>query len=190
MWGDQYPFEEEIEDQNALIEIVRQKPLYMAVVHPARKNRKISGLIVLTSKTLTPKCLTCSSRGQNFCFHLKIHRDKINKEAQEDTDCSDDDGEEILLESQRDVVKALQSKRLAPDEPNNCGERGDKEDDKFNPFRFSGPASNVFNIKINFLPSKQEEIKNREISQSGKFFEENILIPPYLGKDDTFAHGR
>ena len=190
LWGDQYELEPEPLKDNALIEIIRQKPMYMAIVHPAPRSEKKSGLIVLTTKTLTPKCLTCSSRGKNFCLHLKIHRDKLNQEAES----SEDDSEDTILESQKNVLRKLQNKRIMTELPSTKDDiEGESEevDAAFNPFKFSGPASNVFGVKINFLPTQEEEVKNRKISETNKFFEGKVLIPPYLGKGDTCElHGR
>ena len=194
LWGDQYELESKPLKDNALIEIIRQKPMYMAVVHPAVKTEKKSGLIVLTTKTLTPKCLTCSSRGKNFCLHLKIHRDKLNQEAELSDD--DSDSEDTILESQKNVLKMLKNRRIPTEMPStkdddNIGDSQREEDDAaFNPFKFSGPASNVFGVKINFLPTREEEVKNRKICETNKFFEGKVLIPPYLGKGDTCEHGR
>ena len=192
LWGDHYELESKPLKDNALIEILRQKPMYMAVVHPAFTIEKKSGLIVLTSKTLTPKCLTCSSRGKNFCLHLKIHRDKMNKEAESPD--GDSDSEDTTLESQKNILKILQNKRIAPEPSYNddiARTQVEEDDAAFNPFKFSGSASNVFGVKINFLPTQEEEVKNRKISETNRFFEGKVLIPPYLGKGDTCElHGR
>ena len=113
----------------------------------------------------------------------------MKKEAQEETDSTDSD--EILLESQKDIIKVLQSKRLTPTNNEIEAEVESTEDDAFNPFKFSGAAANVFNININFLPTRTEEEQNRKISRTNNFFESKILIPPYLGKDDKCElHGR
>ena len=42
-----------------LVEIISEKPKYMAVVHPSCSSTKGPGVIVLSSKMLKPKCLVC-----------------------------------------------------------------------------------------------------------------------------------
>ena len=133
----------------------------MVVVHPDMKSDKKAGLIVLTTKTLTPKSLTCSSHGKNFCFHLKVHKDILKKEAQEETDNTDSD--EILLESNKNIIKVFQSKRLISTNNEIEAEVESTEDDAFNPFKFSSAAANFFNVNINFLPTLTSSKKTRKL---------------------------
>lgn len=51
LWGNQYIFENGKKDDKSVIEIIKQKPTYMAVVHPPLKTENKSGVVVLTTKT-------------------------------------------------------------------------------------------------------------------------------------------
>ena len=186
LWGNEYIFENENRQNKAIIEIIKQRPVYMAVVHPPLNSGNKSGLVVLTTKTLTPKCLTCSSRGKNYCLHIKIHKDKMKKDAEKGSDSSEDDSDETDVESQKNILRVLQNKKIVV-------EKGieDEDEAELNPFKFSGPEANVFNIEIDFLQSKEDESKNREISNTNKFFHEKFLIPKYLGTNNSCKlHGR
>ena len=186
LWGNQYIFENGKKDDKSVIEIIKQKPTYMAVVHPPLKTENKSGVVVLTTKTLTPKCLTCCSRGKNFCLHIKIHMDKMKKEAEKYSDSSsEEDSDETEVESHGDVPKVLRNKKLSSEKVSV------DESDQFNPFKFSGSKANVFKVQINFIQTEEEESINRKISETNRFFDGEVLIPKYLGRDDICDdHGR
>jgi hypothetical protein len=64
-------------------------------------------------------------------------------------------------------------------------------EDILNPRILSGADANVFDIKINFIPTQEEETKNRKIRDTNQFCDGNILIPKHLGCDDRCDdHGR
>ena len=74
-----YLLEERLErhlddEEEDLLEVVKEFPQYMAVVHFKNKSSKGPGIVILTSKTLKPKCIVC--HGQDCCLHLKIHMAK------------------------------------------------------------------------------------------------------------------
>ena len=112
--------------------------------------------------------------------------DKIKKDSEKCSDSSDEASDETDIESQRDVPKVLRNKRIEAEKAT----EHENDDDCLNPFNFSGSKANVFKVRINFLPTKEEESKNREISETNKFFDGNVLVPEYIGKDDTCEHGR
>ena len=195
LWGEDIAIENDIDEESSIIEIIKQEPIYMAAVHPPMQSKKKSGLVVLTTKTLKPKCITCSSRGKNFCLHLKIHGDKLkekdDKEQDSSNESSDDSSDEIQLESRDGIAKKLRGRRTSKEEEVKI------EEGLFNPFDYDGCKSNVFNISINFVPTYEEELKNRKISETNEFFDSRILIPDYLGSSDRcklhrneYANGR
>jgi hypothetical protein len=83
-------------DAKSIIEMLANEPTYIVVVHPAPKLSKKAGLVVLTSRTLSPKCLTCSSRGKNSCLHIKIHSGKFKKSLNDSSSDSSSDSTEIV----------------------------------------------------------------------------------------------
>ena len=185
LWGNEYHLQTDSEEEKSLVEIIKNEPMYMAVVHPPIKNEKKAGLVVLTTKTLTPKCLTCSSRGKNFCLHIKIHMDKIRKDADKSSESSDEGSDVTKVVSQNDIPKILRNKRIEQKEKVIT----ENENEVLNPLNYRGAEANVFNVTINFIPTKEEEIKNRKISDTNQIFQESILIPKYRGKDDLCVHG-
>ena len=65
-----------------MVEVVTEMPRYMAVIHPSIKDPlKGPGAVILTSKTLKPKCIVC--RGQDSCIHLRIHMNQYKRELEE-----------------------------------------------------------------------------------------------------------
>ena len=89
LFGDDLTLEKIEDDAKNIIEIVANVPTYTVVVHPEPKLNKKPGVVVLTTKTLSPKCLTCSSRGKNMCLHIKIHTGKFKKTLNESDSSSD-----------------------------------------------------------------------------------------------------
>ena len=73
IWGNDIDLDVDIldDEEEDIVEVVTEKPRYMAVIHPSSNNPKGPGVVVLTSKTLKPKCIVC--RGQDSCIHLRIH---------------------------------------------------------------------------------------------------------------------
>ena len=185
LWGKEVNMDKDMsmDKESSIIEIIKQEPIYMAVVHPPLQNESKSGLVVITTKTLKPKCLTCSSRGKHICSHLKIYKDKVkermDKVLESSEESSDDSSDEIQLISGAGISKNLQYDRirLKKDETK-------EQNSLLDPYSHNGPKSNVFDITINFVPTYEEELKNRTISETNQFFEDNILIPEYLGPTD------
>ena len=56
LWGEDIAIENDIDEESSIIEIIKQEPIYMAAVHPPMQSKKKLGLVVLTTKTLKPKC--------------------------------------------------------------------------------------------------------------------------------------
>ena len=175
LWGNDLNFEQKRTSKCLpMMEVVKEKPIFLAVVHLSEKFKKEAGLIILTSKTLSPKCLSCSSRGKNFCAHIKFFKEQQNDGTREEfgsDDSSSDENNHAALNSYEDQNSELNKDDLS-------------ETMVFNPFAHDGPKANVFNVVINFIPTPEEEIKNRNISETNTFFDTNILIPKYTGKTD------
>ena len=170
IWGDEYDIEvnvSEDDDDEDLIEILSEKPRYMAVIHPSRKSPKGPGVVVLSSKMLKPKCVVCS--GQDCCIHLRIHSEKY--------------------ELQRDGVSGISNKRIKMDrvEPVKPQKKKNVDPDSFDPFQHEGPACNVFNAKIYFIQTEEMKTKNRR--NSNLSFRGRFLISEYNPDEVCERHG-
>ena len=183
LFGNDYNVERVEDGAKSIIEIIANETTCMVVVHPAPDLSKKAGVVVLTSRTNSPKCLTCSSRGKNHCIHIKIHSGKFMKSLNDSSSDSSSDSTEI--DSHAGVEKVLRMKRTV----NTTTTTKENDEDTLNPRVLSGADANVFEIKINFIPTKEEEEKNRKIRDSNQFFEDNILIPKG-GDDRCDDHGR
>ena len=97
IWGDDFDLDIDVEDDEELdlVQVLTEKPRYLAVVHVSNKNPKGQGIVTLTSKTLKPKCLVCL--GQDRCIHLTIHFQQYKQGLEEDTR-ENDDGKRIRVE--------------------------------------------------------------------------------------------
>ena len=166
IWGDEYDIEvnvSEDDDEEELIEILSEKPRYMAVIHPSRKSPKGPGVVVLSSKMLKPKCVVCS--GQDCCIHLRIHKEKYKLQS--------------------DGVSGISNKRLKMDrvEPVKPQKKKNVDPDSFDPFQYEGPACNVFNDKILFIQTEEMKTKNRsnsDLSFREGFLYLNILLMKFV----------
>ena len=83
IWGDTVNLDVDIIDdkEEDLVEIITEVPRYMAAIHPSSKSPKGPGVVVLTSKTLKPKCVVCP--GQDSCIHLAIHMQQYKRGLKE-----------------------------------------------------------------------------------------------------------
>ena len=170
IWGDEYDIEvnvSEDDDEEELIEILSEKPRYMAVIHPSCKSSKGPGVVVISSKMLKPKCVVCS--GQDCCIHLRIHKEKYKLQS--------------------DGVSGISNKRLKMDrvEPLKPQKKKNVDPDSFDPFQYEGPACNVFNAKIFFIQTEEMKTKNR--SNSDLSFRGRFLISEYNPDEVCERHG-
>ena len=54
------------DEEEDLLEVVKEFPQYMAVVHFKNKSSKGPGIVILTSKTLKPKCIVCPASKNSY----------------------------------------------------------------------------------------------------------------------------
>ena len=73
LWGNSLVYLEEKYDTH-LIEVISQEPIYLVAVHLEDGAKKDTGVVGMTTKTLKPKCFTCS--GRDACIHLTLHLNK------------------------------------------------------------------------------------------------------------------
>ena len=139
LWGDVPDLhdrgdgEKDDDDQEVdLVEVVTETPRYVAVVHPATERKKVAGVVILTSKTLKPRCLVC--KGQDKCIHLTIHYKQYKSTLEE----AEDDN----------IAKKIRIDRVKP-------QKRQKDINELDPYSHDGPDVNVFHIRINFLEVKK-----------------------------------
>ena len=171
IWGDEYDLQIDIVDddmEDDLVEIISEKPQYMAAVHPSQKSPKGPGVVIITSKMLKPKCLLCL--GRDCCIHLKIHLKKYKEQTEE--------------------MSEMPNKRLKIDkvEPLRPHKKKIVDPGDFDPFQYEGPTCNVFKIEIDFIQSRDMKKQNREINNLLSF-NENHLIAKYDPDEECDAHG-
>ena len=124
------------DEEEHLVEVITETPRYMAVIHPSIKDPlKGPGALILTSKTLKPKCIVC--RGQDSCIHLRIHMKQYKRELE-----GTKEGNNKKLR-----VNKIESKRPQKKE--------EHDPDTLDPYQHDGPDVNVFNIVIDFIQSKE-----------------------------------
>ena len=138
LWGDMPDLRDNGESddddkETDLVEVVTEKPRYVAVVHPATKRKKVAGVVTLTTKTLKPRCLVC--KGQDKCIHLTIHYTHYKSSLEE----SEDD----------DITKKIRLERLEPQKPKK------NKINELDPYLHDGPDANVFHVRIDFLKIKE-----------------------------------
>ena len=169
IWGDEYDLSIDvvgIDEEDDLVEVVAEKPLYMAVIHPSCKTPKGPGVVVLSSKMLKPKCTDC--RGNDCCIHLAIHLKKYKQEQSETSS------------KQR---KRLKIDRVDPIKPQKkiAMEPGDSD-----PFQHEGLEANVFDISIDFFQTKEMKSRNRKIAAAP--FQRDFLISKYDPAEVCYLH--
>ena len=82
IWGDEiHLFVDVVGEEEDLVEVISETPKYMAVIHPSFKSSKGPGVVILSSKMLKPKCISC--RGNDCCVHLAIHLHKYKQQLKE-----------------------------------------------------------------------------------------------------------
>ena len=172
IWGEVIDLDVDISDdeENDLVEVITEKPRYMAVVHPSNHCPKGPGVVILTSKALKPKCIVCP--GQDSCIHLAIHLQQYKRGLEED----------IVHEND---CKKIRIHRVEPAKPQ---KKAKVDPDILDPFQHDGPEANVFKVKIQFIQTKEGESKNRKNSKVKNPFEKNILIAKY-DPDEVCSHG-
>ena len=161
IWGNEYDIEVDIDDDEDedLVEVITEKPRYMAVIHPSRRSSKGPGVVAISSKMLNPKCVVC--KGEDSCIHLRIHLKRYKEQSENGTEVQN---------------KKLKIDRVVPKKPKKINNHSDVLD----PFQKDGPASNVFDVKIDFL---EQNRKNRNLS-----FPEKILVANYDANEEC-EHG-
>ena len=163
LWGGLGELEINVVDneEEDLIEVITESPKYMAVVHPSVESNKGPGVVILTSKTLNPKCMVCP--GQDCCYHLKVHMKQYKHGLTED---ALENGEH----------KRLKIDRIEPVKP----QKKDVDDpDKADPFQHDGPNVNVFGVKIDFIQPKDDISMNRKVAREQNPFDGKILVEKY-----------
>ena len=172
IWGNNVDMNVDIleDDEQDLIEVIAETPRYMAVIHPSILSPKGPGVVVLTSKTLKPKCIVC--KGQDSCIHLKIHLEKYKRGLEEN---EDDENE----------AKKLRISRLEPKRPQ---KKAEADGDTLDPYQHEGPDVNVFNVTIDFIQTQEGTIRNRKVYTDKNPFGQSTLIAKY-DPDETCRHG-
>ena len=163
LWGEMVHLEDEraADKTSDIVEVLADKPRYLAVVHPSNVHKKGAGIVTLTTKTLKPKCLVC--KGQDKCIHLTIHFQQYKRSLEDLNDDNKDENRKKLR------VEKIEIKNTQKDDPR-----------VLDPYRHHGPESNVFDIKINFLQTKET---------SGVSMNKELLFPKYEPGEKCFDHG-
>lgn len=171
IWGDIFDRKVDVEDDEEadIVEVITEKPRYLAVIHPSNNCPKGPGVVTLTSKTLKPKCLVCP--GQDRCVHLTVHFQQYKRQM--GNDVSEIDSKRIRME------------RIEPKKPQR---KPNNDPDALNPFQHDGPEANVFDIKIDFIQTKEMMSENRAVFGDANPFKKEILIEKY-DPDETCDHG-
>ena len=172
IWGDTVNLDVDIIDdkEEDLVEIITEVPRYMAAIHPSSKSPKGPGVVVLTSKTLKPKCVVCP--GQDSCIHLAIHMQQYKRGLEE----SNTEGNES---------KKLRINKIDPKRPQ---KKNEIDPDTLDPYQHDGAAVNVFNITIDFIQTKEGLKRNREVHDDKEPFDQKILVAKYDAEEICF-HG-
>ena len=172
IWGDNNLVRGNEDENNLdLVEVITEKPRYLAVVHPAKSLSKDPGIVMLSTKTLRPKCIVC--RGNDCCVHLRIHSEQYKRKRENESESDSEDSDTIM--SLR-VDKLPHRKRVRV------------ENDYLDPFQFEGPASNVFNISIDLFQTDEAIKRNRQILVDKNPFDKDILIAKY-DPEELCPHG-
>ena len=170
IWGDLGAIIDVTDDEEThMIEVIVEKPYYLAVVHPSSKCGKVPGAVRVSSRTRKPKCLVC--RGQDCCVHLRIHMDQYKREAEDDIE------EHEKKKLRVDKIEAGRPQKRETPLPGTL-----------DPFQHEGLASNVFQIVIDFLQTKENMEKNREVFKNSKPFDKKEFVPKY-DPNETCDHG-
>ena len=172
IWGDQIELDVDVvnNEEDDLIEVVAEKPRYIAVVHVSNKSSKGPGIIVLTSKMLKPKCVVCP--GQDKCIHLTIHLQQYKRGLEEDT-------------PEENCQKRLRMERIEPEKPQ---KKADIDPDVFDPFQHDGPEANVFKVTVDFIQTKDGIADNRRNAIENEAFNKEVLVARY-DPDETCPCG-
>ena len=170
IWGNMVQLHLDIldDEEEDLLEVVTESPQYMAVVHPSNKSSKGPGIVILTSKTLKPKCIVCP--GQDCCLHLKIHMAQYKRGLEQD-------------EKTENENKRLRINRLVPVNPQ---KKNSIDPDKLDPFQHDGPDANVFKVQIDFLRRK-DACSSKKVAYKNTFHRK-ILVAKY-DPSERCGHG-
>ena len=164
LWGNTDEFKLDIDDneEEDLVEVLSERPTYLAAVHISNKVNKGPGAVFLSSKTVKPKCVVCP--GQDCCQHLKVHMSNFKRSLDEES------------------VDKTENKRIKIDriEPVNPKRKhlDDSDLDQLDPFRHDGAAVNVFGVTIDLIKSKEEMFENRK-DDNQKAFEKKTFVEHY-----------
>ena len=182
LWGNSLVYLEEKYDTH-LIEVISQEPIYLVAVHLEDGAKKDTGVVGMTTKTLKPKCFTCS--GRDACIHLTLHLNKYEDNVQKlrrsrrQKDTANPIAHEVIDES---IEKDLRNG------PKHKTKTGGNSTNVLDPHKFDGEHANVFNISINFIATKDEEKKNLNIQKSSSPFSKKVLIAEY-DREEGCEHG-
>ena len=171
IWGDLAVNVDVMDDEEGdLVEVVTEKPRYLAVVHLSKYSLKGPGAVTVTSRTLKPKCLVC--RGQDCCAHLRIHMTHYKRTLEAD-------------EMEENVTKKLRVEKIESERP---VKKQNVVPGTLDPFEHEGSAVNVFNIEIDFIQTQENMLRNREVFEDKKAFAKKDLVPKY-DKNEVCKHG-
>ena len=178
-WGDSQSEVQPIDNNNeAIIEkILEEKGKYYAVVHPDASKNKPPGVVGVTNKTKRPRCIF-PCKGEDCCIHLRIHNETFKDQQKIPTSRRATKKDEV------EVVAHTKLKESSESDPDALRMKFDQKNEvnksDLDPFSFDGEKANVFKIKINFPPTKEEENKLKKISARKNPFPTTKLIPEYL----------
>ena len=149
------------------VHFLQEKPVLLSIVYPPKDNvKKLPAVVCVTYRTTNPKCFHC--KGRNRCLHVNIYQAKcsevltstnqmfLNTEKVKVTQAKDVDISAVLVRNQLEKEEA---------------------DPQHNPFLLTGRASNVFNIRIYYPPSKEDKTENNRINQLKTLFPSGIMTP-------------
>ena len=173
IWGNNVDLDVDLidDEEEDLVEVVTEMPRYMAVIHPSVKDPlKGPGAVILTSKTLKPKCIVC--RGQDSCIHLRIHMKQYKRELEEN-------------DTNEGTHKKLRVNKIASKRPQ---KKEEQDPDTLDPYQHDGPDVNVFNIVIDFIQSKEGFKRNRHLFRDRNPFNKTIFIAKF-DPDEECDHG-
>ena len=107
IWGNEYDIEVDIDDDEDedLVEVITEKPRYMAVIHPSRRSSKGPGVVAISSKMLNPKCVVC--KGEDSCIHLRIHLKRYKEQSENGTEVQNKKLKKLFLKNQRRSIIIL-----------------------------------------------------------------------------------
>ena len=137
-------------DSNFVEVLHKERKSVISLVHSAQeKKKRLPGVVILTSRTLKPKCNTCSGKK---CLHVNIYIDAAKKAENVEVDL-DEDLPISKLDSSENVSK-----------------------NPYNPKYRKGRESNVFGYKIDFPPNASEKSQIDKINRVDNLFPDGNMV--------------